>query len=132
MNKGGKNLDLFHIVSEDRIKKAYKDGEFENLPGLGKPRQLEDLSGIPEDLRMVYKVLKNAGYTQDESELKHEMMTIEGLISKCDDRKEKVDLQKKLNEKLLRFNQLMSKRGVKTNSSLFKNYQQKVENKLKL
>jgi hypothetical protein len=125
-------MDLFHIVSEDRIKKAYKDGEFENLPGLGKPMQLEDLSGIPEDLRMAYKVLKNAGYTQDESQLRQEMMTIESLIKKCDDSSEKEDLQKKLNEKLLRFNQVMSKRGVKTNSSMFKNYQQKVQNKLKM
>lgn len=125
-------MDLFHIVSEDRIKKAYKDGEFENLPGLGKPMQLEDLSGIPEDLRMAYKVLKNAGYTQDESQLRQEMMTIENLIKKCDDSCEKEDLQKKLNEKLLRFNQVMSKRGVKTNSSMFKNYQQKVQNKLKM
>jgi len=125
-------MDLFHIVSEDRIKKAYKDGEFENLPGLGKPMQIEDLSGIPEDLRMAYKMLKNAGYTQDESQLRQEMMTIESLIKKCDDSSEKKDLQKKLNEKLLRFNQLMSKRGMQTNSSLFKNYQQKVQNKLKM
>ena len=124
-------MDLFHIVSEDRIKKAYQDGEFENLPGLGKPLQLEDLSGIPEELRMAYKLLKNAGYTQEEGQLRQEMMTIEGLLKKCDDSTEKESLQKKLNEKLLRFNQLMSKRGVKTNSAIFKNYEQKVQKKIK-
>ena len=124
-------MDLFHIVSEDRIKKAYQDGEFDNLPGLGKPLQLEDLSGIPEELRMAYKLLKNAGYTQEEGQLRQEMMTIEGLLKKCDDSNEKESLQKKLNEKLLRFNQLMSKRGVKTNSAIFKNYEQKVQKKIK-
>jgi hypothetical protein len=124
-------LDMFHIVSEDRIKKAYKDGEFENLAGFGKPLQLEDLSGIPEELRMAYKLLKNAGYTEDEGNLRREMMGIEDLIRKCEDSDEKANLQRKLNEKLLRFNQLMSKRGVKTNSGLFKNYQQKVQNKIK-
>ncbi|MEH7301366.1 DnaJ family domain-containing protein [Neobacillus drentensis] len=124
-------MDLFHIVSEDRIKKAYQDGEFDNLPGLGKPLQLEDLSGIPEELRMAYKLLKNAGYTQEEGQLRQEMMTIEGLLKKCDDSTEKESLQKKLNEKLLRFNQLMSKRGVKTNSAIFKNYEQKVQKKIK-
>lgn len=124
-------MDMFHIVSEDKIKKAYKDGEFENLPGFGKPLQMEDLSGIPEELRMAYKMLKNAGYTQEESRLRQEMMTIEDLIKKCDDSSEKENLQRKLNEKLLRFNRLMSQRGVKTNSSMFKNYQQKVQNKLK-
>ena len=124
-------MDLFHIVSEDRIKKAYQDGEFDNLPGLGKPLQLEDLSGIPEELRMAYKLLKNAGYTQEEGQLRQEMMTIEDLMKKCEDTSEKESLQKKLNEKLLRFNQLMSKRGVKTNSAIFKNYEQKVQKKIK-
>ncbi|MGG3467807.1 DnaJ family domain-containing protein [Neobacillus pocheonensis] len=124
-------MDMFHIVSEDRIKKAYKDGEFENLPGLGKPMQLEDLSGIPEELRMAYKMLKNAGYTQDESHLRQELMTIEDLIKKTDEISERENLQRKLNEKLIRFNQLMSKRGVKTNSSIFKNYELKMQNKLK-
>jgi hypothetical protein len=124
-------MDLFHIISEDRIKKAYQDGEFDNLPGLGKPLQLEDLSGIPEELRMAYKLLKNAGYTQEEGQLRQEMLTIEGLLKKCDDSTEKESLQKKLNEKLLRFNQLMSKRGVKTNSAIFKNYEQKVQKKIK-
>lgn len=126
-------MDMFQIVSEDRIKKGYKDGEFDNLPGLGKPMIMEDLSGIPEELRMAYKLLKNAGYSQEESRLRQEMMTIEGLIKKCDESgtDEKAELQQKLNEKLLRFNQLMSKRGVKTNSSLFKNYGQKMQDKFK-
>lgn len=122
---------MFHIISEDRIKKAYQDGDFDNLPGFGKPMQLEDLSGIPEELRMAYKLLKNGGYTQDESLLRQEMMTIEDLIKNCHDSNEKENLQKKLNEKILRFNQMMSKRGVKTNSSFLKNYEQKVYNKLK-
>jgi hypothetical protein len=124
-------MDMFHIISEDRIKKAYKDGEFDNLPGLGKPLQLEDMSGIPEELRMAYKLLKNAGYTQEEGQLRQEMVTIENLIKKCDDSGEKETLQKNLNEKLIRFNQLMSKRGVKTNSAIFKNYEQKVQKKIK-
>jgi len=123
-------MDLFHIVSEDRIKKAYQDGEFASLPGLGKPMELEDLSAIPEELRMAYKLMKNAGYTQGESQLRQEMMTIEDLIKNCDDDAEKASLQSKLNEKLLRYNQLMSKRGVKTNSAFFKNYEQKVHAKL--
>jgi hypothetical protein len=124
-------MDLFQILSEDRIKKAYKDGDFDHLSGFGKPLQLEDLSSIPEELRMAYKIMKNAGYTEEEGRLRQEMMSIEDLIKKCDDSNEKENLQRKLNEKLLRFNQLMSKRGVKTNSSIFKNYQLKVQSKIK-
>ena len=124
-------MDMFQIISEDRIKKAYQNGEFDNLPGYGKPLKLEDLSGIPEELRMAYKLLKNAGYTQEESNIRQELMTIEDLIKKCDDPSEKANLQKRLNEKLLRFNQLMSKRGKQTNSSIFKNYEVKIQTRLK-
>ena len=122
-------MDFFQILSEDRIKKAYEDGEFDALPGFGKPMQLEDLSGIPEDMRMAYKIMKNAGYTEEEGRLRQEMVDIEGLLKKCDDN-ERENLQRKLNEKRLRFNQLMSKRGVRTNSSVFKNYELKVQRKM--
>ncbi|NRD78114.1 DUF1992 domain-containing protein [Bacillus sp. BRMEA1] len=124
-------MDMFQLLSEDRIKKAYEKGEFEQLPGFGKPMKIEDLSGVPEELRMAYKLLKNAGYSEDECLIRREMMTIEDLMKKCEDPIEKEDLKRKWNEKLLRFNQLMSKRGVQTNSSIFKNYGDKVQSKFK-
>jgi hypothetical protein len=107
-----------------------EDGEFDNLPGYGKPLVLEDLSGVPEELRMAYKLMKNAGFSPEENKIKQEMMSIESLMKNCSDPEEKDKLQKNLNEKLLRFNQMMSKRGGKTNSSVFKNYQQKIDKKL--
>ena len=125
-------MDFFQILSEDRIKKAYEDGEFANLPGLGKPLPKDDMAGVPQELRMAYKLMKNAGYTEEEGILRQEMTTIENLISKCDDSHEKGDLQRKLNEKIIRYNQLMSKRGIQTNSGFFKNYQQKVQKKLNI
>ncbi|UII56503.1 DUF1992 domain-containing protein [Cytobacillus spongiae] len=122
-------MDFSTIVSEERIRRSYKEGEFENLPGMGKPLKLEDLSSIPEDLRMAYKMLKNAGFSPEENRLKQEMMTVEGLMKTCEDLEEKERLQKKLNEKLLRFNQVMSKRRKQTNASIFKNYDEKITRK---
>ncbi|MBS4192166.1 DUF1992 domain-containing protein [Bacillus sp. FJAT-49705] len=123
-------MDLFSIISEDRIKKAYKEKEFEHLPGYGKPLPFDDLASVPEDIRMAYRVLKNAGYTEEDNQLKKEMLTIEELIRKCEDPDEKQKLQKKLNEKMLRFNSMIAKRGKNTNSSLFKNYEQKISKKM--
>jgi adenylate kinase len=122
-------MNFFQILSEERIKQAYQDGKFEGLPGIGKPIQIEDLSGIPEELRMAYKIMKNAGYTEEEGRVRQEMMDIEDLLRKCDEN-EKENLQRKLNEKLVRFNQLLAKRGIKTNSSMFKNYELKVQRKI--
>jgi hypothetical protein len=123
-------MDFFSILSEQAIKKAMEDGEFDNLPGYGKPLVLEDLSGVPEELRMAYKLMKNAGFSPEENKIKQEMLSLESLMKNCKDPEEKEKLQKNLNEELLRFNQMMSKRGGKTNSSVFKNYQQKIDKKL--
>ncbi|MBP3038524.1 DUF1992 domain-containing protein [Bacillaceae bacterium Marseille-Q3522] len=120
-------MDFSRNISEERIKKAYEDGEFNHLPGFGKPfPKDDDLAAIPEELRMAYRILKNSGFSVEENQLKQEMMTIEDLLKACDDEREKEQLQNKLNEKLLRFNQAMAKRGKQTNSSIFKNYQDKI------
>jgi hypothetical protein len=124
-------MDLFHIIAEEKIKQAIKDGELDRLPGMGKPLKLDDLSSIPEELRMAYRIMKNAGYTEEETDLRKELMTIEDLIKKCDNEDEKQSLQKQLNEKLLRFNRLMSKRGVQTNSAMFKQYERKLTSNFK-
>jgi hypothetical protein len=124
------HMDFFAIISEERIKKGYKEGEFENLPGFGKPLPHDELSHVPDDLRMAYRVMKNAGYTDEDSALKQEMSTIEDLIQSCEDPAEKKELQKRLNQKLLQFNSMMSKRRNSTNSSIFKNYEDKINHKL--
>jgi hypothetical protein len=123
-------MDFSMVVSEDRIKRAYKDGEFENLPGYGKPLILEDLSAVPEHLRMAYKMLKNAGFSPEEQRLRQEVMSIEDLIRTCENPEEKNRLNQELSANLLKYNKIMSSRGARTNSSIFKNYERKIEKKL--
>ncbi|MGM7683131.1 DUF1992 domain-containing protein [Cytobacillus sp. Hm23] len=123
-------MDIVSIIAEDKIKRAYSDGDFKHLPGEGKPLVLEDLSHIPEHLRMSYKMLKNAGMMQEADELKKEMMTIEQLIASTQNEDDKIKLTNRLNEKMIRFNQLMEKRTVSSNSSAFKQYQQQIHTKL--
>lgn len=124
-------MDLFHILAEERIKKAYDEGEFDHLPGYGKPLKLEDLSSVPEELRIAYKILKNAGFTEEENQLKNEMLTISDLLKICADDDEKEKLEKKLSKKLLQFNRLLSKRRVNTNSAMFKKYENKLNKKFR-
>jgi len=56
-------------LAEERIRDAIQRGEFDNLPGRGKPLNLEDDRHIPDDLRLAYKVLKNADCLPPELEL---------------------------------------------------------------
>ncbi|MEH7237870.1 DnaJ family domain-containing protein [Bacillus sp. JJ1562] len=123
-------MDFSNIVSEDKIRKAYKDGEFDNLPGYGKPLKLDDDSAIPEDLRMAYRVMKNAGFINEETEIKKELLTFENLIDNCEDEEQRVIYQKKLNEKQFRLNQILKNRKT-SHSAVFKDYQMKLHNKFK-
>lgn len=121
-------MDVFYKIAEGRIQEAIGEGVFDNLPGKGKPLKLEDLSGVPPELRICYKILKNAGILPNELQLKKEMITLRGLINCCYDEEEKIVLIRKLNEKTLRFNMLMEKRNIK--QSVFNAYEAKIHKKL--
>ena len=123
-------MDFTSLVSEDKIKKAYENGEFENLPGFGKPLPKDSLESVPEELRMAFRVLKNAGYSLEENKIKQELLSIEDLMKTCKEQ-ERSSLQKKYNEKLIHYHQLMKKRMDKSHSEQFKHYQAKIEQKLR-
>lgn len=122
-------MDRFGGLSEERIRKAYEEGEFERLPGLGKPLPKDEFADLPEEIRMAYRLLKNANFSPDEIDVKEEMLRIEDLIRKTEDELEKEELRKELSSKRLQYNGLLSKRGIKTNSSIFKRYGKKIEDK---
>ncbi len=125
IKEGVKHVDLFSIIAEDRIKKAIQEGEFDNLPGQGKPLKLDDMSHIPKELRVAYKVLKNSNMLDDVEQLKKDISSIEDLLFACDDLKEVENLKQKKREKQVRIESLMKKReAFRSPASSF--YKQKV------
>ena len=63
----------FMKIVEERIRRAQKKGEFENLEGTGKPLNLADDQAVAEELRLAYKILKNADCLPPEIEVKKEI-----------------------------------------------------------
>lgn len=57
---------MFDELVEDRIQAAIVRGDFDNLPGSGKPLQLDDDRLVPEHLRVGMRILKNAGMIPQE------------------------------------------------------------------
>jgi hypothetical protein len=96
----------FEKIIEERILRAQKEGEFDNLPGAGEPLELSDDRWIPEDLRLAYKILKNADCTPPEIELKKEILQTETLLAGMKDTEESYRLLKKLNFLIMKFNTL--------------------------
>ncbi|MDQ0226494.1 DnaJ family domain-containing protein [Metabacillus niabensis] len=122
-------MDIFSIIAEDKIKRAIAEGEFDDLPGKGKPLKLEDLSHIPEDLRIAYKVMKNANMLEDVDKIKEELLSLDDLLATCDNLEERVKLKKKKHEKELRLEQLLNKRKIlDAPASAF--YKEKINEKL--
>ena len=103
-------MNLLERVAEARIREAIARGDFDDLAGKGKRLQLDDLSGVPEDLRGAYLMLKSAGVLPEEMQLRKEMVTLEALLDVCADPEERMRLRKDLNWKMLRFQILMERR----------------------
>ncbi|MCQ6557821.1 DnaJ family domain-containing protein [Paenibacillus mendelii] len=122
-------MDVYARMAEDRIKDAMARGDFEQLPGKGKPLELEDLSHVPEELRVGYKLLKNAGVIPVEMQISKEMVSLQDLIAMCTSDAEREPLQKQLNEKRIRLRMLLESQGL-ADSAVFAQYEQKVRNKL--
>ncbi|WP_277678252.1 DnaJ family domain-containing protein [Gracilibacillus dipsosauri] len=119
-------MDVFAQLAEERIKKAIEEGEFDQLKGRGKPLKQDDLSHVPEDLRMGYRLLKNSGFLPEELQINKELVTLRDLIKSCDSESEKKRLEKKLTEKELRLRMLIEKRGIKK-SPVYRQYRHKLD-----
>ena len=120
-------MDIFARIAERLIREAMENGEFDNLEGAGKPLNFADETWIPEDLRIAYRVLKNAGYIPPEIELRNEIINMSSLINTIDDDKERLKKIKELNFILLKLN-TMRKRPFEIDS--FPEYEGKVADKL--
>jgi hypothetical protein len=94
----------FSRIIEERIRKAQKKGAFDNLEGSGKPLNLENDSHIAEDLRLAYKILKNADCLPPEIELKKEIERTEDLLGGMKDTAQKHRTLKKLNYLIMKLN----------------------------
>ena len=96
----------FQKIIEKRIKEAQKRGDFDELPGSGEPLKIEDDSHVPEDLRLAYKILKNADCLPPELELKREIRQMEDMLEKIPDEREKYRQIKRINYKILQLNMM--------------------------
>jgi hypothetical protein len=93
-------------IVEERIRKAQKKGEFDNLEGSGEPLNLADDQAVAEELRLAYKILKNADCLPPEIEIKKEIHETEELLAGMTDTAEKYRTMKKLNFLIMKLNTL--------------------------
>ncbi len=90
-------MDFFERIAENRIQEAIEAGVFDDLRGKGQPLRLEDESQIPPELRMAYKILKNADCLPPELEVRKEIVTLQDLVADLEDEAEKLKQMRRLN-----------------------------------
>ncbi len=95
-------LHFMNNLAERRIAQAQEEGAFDKLPGQGKPLQLEDDSSVAPDLRIAFKILKNAGYVPPEIADRKEIDSLLDILSHCEDEAEKLRQMQKLDVILAR------------------------------
>ena len=102
-------MSLDRLVDE-MIRDAVARGDFDNLPGKGKPQNLDSYFSAPEDLRMAWSVLKNAGYLPEEAQLMKDIAALKERLAAAPSETERAKLKKALDDKLLSFNVLLEQR----------------------
>ena len=103
------NLSFLEYIAEQRIQEAMQRGEFDNLQGKGRPIEYEDDSFVPPDLRMAYKILKNAGYLPPELETAREIRTTLEMLEHLPQEEERYRQIKKLNLLITKMNLMRSR-----------------------
>ena len=73
-------MNYLDRIVENILAEAISKGELDNLPGTGEPLQLDDDRLIPEELRMAYRVLRNAGFAPPEVAVLRDIGDLERLL----------------------------------------------------
>lgn len=121
-------MDILATIAERKIQEAMAGGEFDDLSGKGKPLVMEeDLTGVPAELRMAYRILKNAGFVPPEVELRKEIVSLRELVNSLEESEERRKRRRELDFKLLKLS-MMRKRPM--NLDDFPEYRDKVAAKL--
>jgi hypothetical protein len=89
-------MDCLTFIAEQKIKQAIEDGQLKTEGWKNKPLKLQDDHMVPDDLKMAYKMLKNAGYLPPEIETRKEIKRLEQLIATTEDEHTRIQQMRKL------------------------------------
>lgn len=84
------------------IREAQARGEFDNLPGKGKPQRIEDETAIPPELRLGYSVLKNGGYVPSEVQWLKDIEDLREELERCTSQERREAIIKEIRDKRLK------------------------------
>jgi hypothetical protein len=114
-------------IAEARMVEAIERGELDNLAGGGKPLRLDDDRAVPEELRLAYRILKNAGCLPRELEWRREIADIRQLMGDSPDALARERGWRRINYLMA---QLEAARGVPVDLRIEQSYHEKLVERL--
>jgi hypothetical protein len=75
---------MFDLLAERRILEALARGELDDLPGSGRPLDLDDDLLVPPETRLAARVLKNAGFVPLEVLERRELAELEARLPEAE------------------------------------------------
>jgi hypothetical protein len=73
-------MSLLERLANAHIEAAAERGEFDDLPGAGRPLGRDEARDVPPELRAGYRLLKNAGFVPPEIQAWREIREVEDLL----------------------------------------------------
>lgn len=100
---------MFDRIVEAIIKDAMERGEFDNLPGKGKPVDLSEYFETPEEVRLAHSLLKNAGVTAREVDPLKEIADLKQVLTAVLNEQKKAEIEKQIRQKQLDFSLMIER-----------------------
>ena len=104
------SVSVFAMLAESKIQAAIARGEFDELPGRGRPLPRDSVARVPADLRMGYRVLRNAGCLPPHLEARKDVARLGALIDAAADPAERARLSQLRRDAELRYALLSERR----------------------
>jgi hypothetical protein len=106
-----KHVDFEHALrrlAERRIEDAMREGKFDNLPGMGKPLELDPMPA-EENARLTWwclRILKNNDYTPEEVRYRKAIDHLKAALAKATDESRVEHVVEQINELVRKLNTL--------------------------
>jgi len=89
-------MNILQVIAERKIDEAIREGRLKTDGWQGRPLPDDTDPFMPQDLKMAYKILKNAGFVPPEVETRREIERLEEIIAGSTDEQTRLKQMKKL------------------------------------
>jgi len=104
-------MNILQIIAERKISQAIAEGGLQVEGWKNRPLPEDQDPLMADELKMAYKILKNAGYLPPEIEVRKEIQQLEELLIATEDEQQRLRQMKKLDVLLLKLEQVRGRQG---------------------